>query len=521
MEPASDFYYSQPGFRGNLSASQSQALFKLWRRFLRLCQTSASSGATSSADRALKGQPNEPYSASSSASASNDKVYGNAPADYPSTNEALPPQDDRLKDHLRSLEENKDLEAFLRTHGGAALKREFWGMVKVSVNPHFHTSWSLSHQPLHSSRETIQMLSCSGSFEPGNGMSIERYQLSEAPAPFACSKSHTIHPLSVPTPKSQMLMPSMTLALLGNRNNVSQLLKDSELGLTKTVGGMNIFRNGISYIVGATPTGEPVYIIEVGSHYSSNQTAEELKKGVIFLQECLSMMMPPPVERKVVIFNLNNFGLRNMDWGIVLFMAKTMESFYPETLSRVYVHGAPWIFKPIWSILRPLLDPVVRDKIRLTWKVEELAEYVPADRLPKTTMHGDLDREFAYLPPDPSENDVQKDLESYERYRMTYLGVVSQYEDATRTLAKLYSSVPDFKKRSVGSRIGSKLGKHKDDTQSLEDWEPEGMAALKANRDVLATKLRVAWLRLKPYVVGKTSYERRGILRVDGTVGIG
>lgn len=41
---------------------------------------------------------------------------------------------------------------------------------------------------------------------------------------------------------------------------------------------------------------------------------------------------------------------------------------------------------------------------------------------------------------------------------------------------------------------------------------------LLARRDVLATKLRVAWLELRPYIWGKSKYDRWGISREDGTI---
>ncbi|SPO40873.1 related to CSR1 - phosphatidylinositol transfer protein [Pseudozyma flocculosa] len=559
-------YFSQPGYRGNLTTSQTIALLKLWRRFLRLCETAAPNTAQPNPPNATKHRPlphsssspslSAPYSASasSSASASGDRLdakhapYHAQPDDAAAAAAAiqdgyrhhsratppppaqqqqqqrdgnghtdsnnLPPQDDKLKDHLRSIEESKDLHAFVATHGGAALKREFWAMVKGE----------------HPDAVMLRFLRA------------RKWNVDRALAVIGSACAFRV------------------------QHNVTQLMKNGELGLVRTRGGMNIFRNGISYILGATPNGEPIYTIEVGSHYSSNQTAEELKNAVIFMQECLSLMMPPPVEKKVVIFNLNNFGIRNMDWSIVLFMAKTMESFYPETLARVYVHGAPWIFKPIWSILRPLLDPVVRDKIRLTWKVEELSEHVPVDHLPKKTLHGNLDFEFLFPEPEPGENDVQKDTAAHDALRLAYLDVVTEFENATRALARCYrnstaaaaaasslslsswSEAPGGQsQRNIGSRRARKLGRRgqgssggggggrdefdnghgngnghddvdNDDDDGDDDGEPEGSASLRAMRDVLATKLRVAWLRLKPYVIGKTKYDRWGVAQDDGTI---
>lgn len=474
-------YLHSPGYRCNLTPSQTLALFKLWRRFLRLCEITSHSSDSIGADTSLsppaasrssseslrrnlgrKGRAaaSEPASQQSSASASNENLQQFDRLDRNSI-----PKDDKLKEHLRHLEESKEMQSFLLNHGGAALRREFWAIVKGE-------------------HPDAYMLRC---------LRARKWDVDRA------------------------------LAIIGStcafrvQYNVSAIMKEAELGLTRTRGGFNIMNNGISYTYGATAAGEPIYFIEVGSHYSSNQTAEELKRGVILLQESLQILMPPPVERKIVIFNLNNFGIRNMDWSIVLFMAKTMESFYPETLGRVYVHGAPWIFKPIWSILRPLLDPVVRDKVHLTWKVEELQDYVPAEHLPKDTMHGELDWSFTYPMPKEDENDIQNDTETAEELGTLYRNACMEFEYATRALARAYgdAALSDAK----GTGIRPKFGRsHKDGAEDDEDWEPEGVASLRANRDILATKVRVAWLKYKPYVIGTLKYDRWGVIDREGVI---
>lgn len=120
------------------------------------------------------------------------------------------------------------------------------------------------------------------------------------------------------------------------------------------------------------------------------------KRAIILSHEHLIALMPPPVEKCVVIFNMNHFGLRNMDWWAVFFLVKTVEAYYPESLTRIYVHGAPWFFKPIWIILRPLLDPIVRDKVRLTSSVEELEDHIPWTHLPKNSMFGGMEWDYVY-----------------------------------------------------------------------------------------------------------------------------
>jgi hypothetical protein len=46
-------------------------------------------------------------------------------------------------------------------------------------------------------------------------------------------------------------------------------------------------------------------------------------------------------------------------------------------------HKAPWVFSGIWRILRPLLDPVVANKVIFTRTDADLLELIDEDRLPK------------------------------------------------------------------------------------------------------------------------------------------
>jgi hypothetical protein len=267
------------------------------------------------------------------------------------------------------------------------------------------------------------------------------------------------------------------------------------------------------------------------------------------LQEQMQVMMPPPIERKVVIFNMNDFGVRNMDWWCVFFMVKTMESYYVETLAKIYVHGAPWIFRPIWTILKPLLDPVVRDKIRLTSLPEELAEHVPFDHLPKGSMRGGLDWDFVYPMPEEDENDIQKDTETRDRYQAEYDRLAREFQASTKEICQLYvrssltrglreSNLQD-ESTSSGSELSGDIppspfdereeayGHHRrhksNDTaqaaalRGIGNEEDIGQD-LKAKRDVLATRLRVAFLKLRPYIIGKSMQERWNALRPDGSI---
>ncbi|CAO1637100.1 unnamed protein product [Sympodiomycopsis kandeliae] len=503
---------TQTGYRDNLLPWQQEALFQLWTRFFRLCQTPAGSAFDTPTSNSQSQTVD--HSASTSASASHQPSRENLahaisvpdlpssssapavndPATASSSSSVRPrpvqhsrastsaaggpplhiPKDDQVKLQMQGQHEAKEMRTFLAKYGGERLRKVFWQMVKGE----------------HPDAVMLRLLRA------------RKWNIDRAVAVLGSTAAWRVE------------------------NDVESITRGGELLLTSTRGGFNVLNNGVSYMYGATPNGEPVYIIEVGNHFSSSQTQDELKRAVILLQETLGSLMPPPVERKIVIFNMNNFGIRNMDWWCVFFMVKTMECFYVETLARVYVHGAPWIFKPIWTILKPLLDPVVRDKIRLTSDAKELEEYIPWDHLPKGSMKGGMDWEFRYPHPVPGENDQQKDTVTRDRLEEEYFANCFELERATKAVARSLSKAASVRN---GRNNGYNRHSHHpswqdggDDAASFvggaEYDEPPELAGLKAHRDVLATRLRVSWLKLRPYVIGKTKMDRWDVVQKDGTL---
>jgi hypothetical protein len=78
-----------------------------------------------------------------------------------------------------------------------------------------------------------------------------------------------------------------------------------------------------------------------------------------------------------------------------------LQAYYPETLGLCCVHKAPWVFSTskllffyvdqsllltfkhlVWSMITPLLDPVVSSKIVFTKSVPDLQKYIDPECLP-------------------------------------------------------------------------------------------------------------------------------------------
>ncbi|KAI3618547.1 hypothetical protein CBS9595_002910 [Malassezia furfur] len=280
----------------------------------------------------------------------------------------------------------------------------------------------------------------------------------------------------------------MMVAALQFRMDVGldEILRKGEEGLKDEPGFMNQYRRGISYIEGNTSRDRhelPIYFIHVARHFTSAQKIETLQRFVLLAMENARTLTTPPLMKAIIVFDMAGFGLKNMDWQCVLFILKCLEAYYPESLQRVYVHGAPWIFKGIWTVLQPLIDPDVQAKIKFSTKAKELEEYIPASRL-RTGMGGTLDWDWEYTEPIPGENDILNDTETRDAIQREWDALIEQFEQVTR------------------------------------EWiaTDDDRTELAYRREVLSQQLRLKYFQLRPYLRAVSIYQRAKVLRNDGLV---
>ncbi|WFD41420.1 hypothetical protein MPSI1_000047 [Malassezia psittaci] len=268
--------------------------------------------------------------------------------------------------------------------------------------------------------------------------------------------------------------------------DIDDILWKGEEGLKDEPGFMNQYRRGISYIEGNTSPEKhelPIYFIHVARHFTSAQKAETLQRFVLLAMENARTLTTPPLVKAIIVFDMAGFGLKNMDWGCVMFILKCLEAYYPESLQRIYVHGAPWIFKGIWAALQPLIDPEVQEKIKFSTKASELEEYIPKSRLRKA-MGGTLDWEWNYPEPIAGENDLLKEDATREAIQNEFEELTQEFQQVTMEWAQ---------------------------AQGQEDQ-------LDYQREVLDKKLRLKYYQLRPYLRAVSVYQRTKVLRNDGLI---
>lgn len=114
-----------------------------------------------------------------------------------------------------------------------------------------------------------------------------------------------------------------------------------------------------------------------------------------------------------------------------LYILQCLQSYFPETLSVLYLHKAPWILQQAWHLVKWLLDPVVRAKVQFTNYPEELMKEIPPEHLLKY-IGGEVDVEFNWVPPEEGENSLQDEKEERKRRWDNHRRLCNEFEQVTR-----------------------------------------------------------------------------------------
>lgn len=224
--------------------------------------------------------------------------------------------------------------------------------------------------------------------------------------------------------------------------------------------------------------------VAVKKHLSNGQPEETMQKYIQFAVETFRLLMMPPADKVSLVFDLNGFGLRNMDWTTLLYVLSILEKYYPESLGTLYVLNAPWIFNGVWKGLAPMLDPVVRAKVQFIKKSDDAAQVIPPDRF-IADLGGEAHYAFHYPHPQPGDDPQSQDTQTYIALRAKRDEAWIAFATATREWCT---------------------------AAGAED------RALLSRRRLFAKKIRAAHWDLEPYYRPKTSFDRMGVTDRRGLV---
>ena len=242
------------------------------------------------------------------------------------------------------------------------------------------------------------------------------------------------------------------------------------------------FKLSKAYFRGYDNEGRPIVIIRPRLHHASDQTEEEVQKYTLLVIEEARLLLKEPVDSCSVLFDLTDFAMSNMDYPPVKFMIGVFEAHYPESLGKLFIHKAPWIFPPIWNIVKNWLDPVVAAKITFTKSAKDLNKFIPMDYIPKS-LGGEDEFEMEYIEPKPEEDELMKDAETRDKLKAERKEIITKFIEATVNWIEA-GSVEDSKKY------------------------------LKEKID-LGHELSINYSKLDPYIRARSVFDRIGVIDVQ------
>lgn len=237
-----------------------------------------------------------------------------------------------------------------------------------------------------------------------------------------------------------------------------------------------------AFITGHDKEGRPILLARPRLHYAHDQSEADIEKYCLLIIEQAKLFFKSPVETATILFDLSGFSMSNMDYGPVKFLITCFEAHYPESLGHMFIHKAPWIFSPIWNIVKNWLDPVVSSKINFTKSIKDLTEYIDLDQLPEylggeNTV--DLD---SFVKPDGSHDIKLKD---------------------TDTKAKIIAEREELVKKFVQATV-----------KWIESETEEESSKFLQEKASLGNQLTENYSALDPYVRSRSIYDIDGTLKV-------
>ncbi|KAI3454460.1 hypothetical protein Pfo_011123 [Paulownia fortunei] len=125
----------------------------------------------------------------------------------------------------------------------------------------------------------------------------------------------------------------------------------------------------------------PVLIVEASKHFPGEQQFYEDEKLCVFLIEKALSKLPSGKQEILVIIDLRGFRTQNADIKFITFVFDAFYYYYPRRLGEVLFVDAPFIFKPVWQLIKPLLKSYA-SLVRFCSAKAVKEEFFTADTVP-------------------------------------------------------------------------------------------------------------------------------------------
>ncbi|KAI3920852.1 hypothetical protein MKW92_053324 [Papaver armeniacum] len=101
--------------------------------------------------------------------------------------------------------------------------------------------------------------------------------------------------------------------------------------------------------------GMPVLVVVASKHFPDKEDQIENEKLCVFLIEKALSRLPDGKEEILGIFDFREFGTENSDFEFLRFLFDVFYHYYPKRLGQVLFVDTPFLFFPLWQLIKPLL----------------------------------------------------------------------------------------------------------------------------------------------------------------------
>ncbi|XP_010550684.1 PREDICTED: CRAL-TRIO domain-containing protein C3H8.02 [Tarenaya hassleriana] len=113
---------------------------------------------------------------------------------------------------------------------------------------------------------------------------------------------------------------------------------------------------GKAYVHDSLDTrGRPVLTVVAAKHIPGLLDRIEDEKLCVFLLEKALSKLPAGQDKILGLFDLRGYGAENADIKFLTFLFDVFYCYYPSRLDEVLFVDAPFVFKPIWQFVKPLV----------------------------------------------------------------------------------------------------------------------------------------------------------------------
>ncbi|MED6197968.1 hypothetical protein PIB30_061767 [Stylosanthes scabra] len=127
--------------------------------------------------------------------------------------------------------------------------------------------------------------------------------------------------------------------------------------------------------------GRPVLMVIGSKHFPEAQEPKDDERLCVFLVEKALSKLPTGKEQMIAIVDLRGFGTENADLRYLTFLFDVFYYYYPKRLGEVLFVDAPFVFKPIWQLVKPMLKSYA-SLVRFCSAEEVRKEYFTDESLP-------------------------------------------------------------------------------------------------------------------------------------------